>query len=378
MSDHEEQRGGHEAPEDFFELAPCGLLSTTPDGTISAANDTFAKWTGYERSELIGARRLHELFTKAGQIYYHTHCEPLLRLRGFVHEIAVDIVRRDGGVLPVFVNAAEKRAPDGSATLVRVAVFAATVRRKYERELLLERRSAEDAVKAKADFLAMFAHEIRNPLSAVVLHVDLLEDSGVEPGDESIIAQLRASLNRVIGLLNGMLEISRLDAGKVSLHETDLELVNVVQAVVHTMAPLAERKGLRVEVRIDPELPGRLRGDPVKLDQVLTNLVGNAMKFTERGVITIGAQRVGGSANSVSVRFWVQDTGIGIAADRQPSIFDAYEQADASVGRRFGGTGLGLSIARKLVELQGGQLSVKSESGRGSTFEFELCFEIAR
>jgi PAS domain S-box-containing protein len=378
MSDQEQRWDGHEAPEDFVDFAPCGLLSTLPDGTILAANDTFSRWTGYDRSALIGTRRLAQLFTKPSQIYYHTHCEQLLRLQGFVNEIAVDIVRRDGAILPVFVNAVEKRTPDGSAALLRVAVFAATQRRKYERELLMERRNAEEAVKAKADFLAMFAHEIRNPLSAVVLHVDLLADAGVEPGEESIIAQLRASLNRVIGLLNGMLDISKLDAGKVSLHESEFELVNVVQAVVHTMAPLAERKGLRVEVRVDPELPKRLRGDPVKLDQVLTNLVGNAMKFTERGAITIGAQRVGGSGKAVTVRFWVQDTGIGIAMDRQPSIFDAYVQADASVGRRFGGTGLGLAIARKLVELQGGQLKVKSQVGHGSIFEFELSLQIAR
>lgn len=377
MTDNRQRRDDREGPDELLEFAPCGLLSTTPDGTIVTANETFSKWTGYGRSELIGVQ-LYQLFTRAGQIYYHTHCEPLLRLQGYVHEIAVDLVRRDNQLLPAFVNAVEKRRPDGSVALLRVALFAATERRKYERELLLERRNAEEAVKAKADFLAMFAHEIRNPLSAVVLHVELLEDSGVEPGDESIIAQLRASLNRVLGLLNGMLEIGKLDAGKITLQETEFELVNVVQAVMHTMAPLAERKGLRVEVRVDPELPKRLRGDPVKLDQVLTNLVGNAIKFTERGAVTIGAQRVGGSGSAVSVRFWVQDTGIGIAADRQALIFDAYVQADASVGRRFGGTGLGLAIARKLVELQGGQLSVKSESGRGATFEFQIALGLAR
>ncbi|MGC4070615.1 MAG: ATP-binding protein [Polyangiaceae bacterium] len=378
MNDHEQPWDGHEAPEEFIERAPCGLVSTAPDGTLLAVNDTFSQWTGYARSELVGSRRLVQLFTKASQIYYHTHYESLLRLQSFAHEIAFDVVRSDGRILPVFVNAIEKHGPDGSVALVRVAVFAATQRRRYERELLLERRSAEDAVSAKADFLAMFAHEVRNPLTAVLMHVDLLDRPGAEPVDESTVPMLRASLNKVIDLLNDMLKISKLDAGRVSLHKTEFELANVVQAVVHTMAPLAENKGLRVEVQVDPELPKRLLGDPVKLDQILTNLVGNATKFTERGQITIGVKRVEQSNDTVTVRFWVEDTGIGIDIDRQPNIFDAYVQADASVERRFGGTGLGLSIARKLVELHGGRLGVKSQLGCGSTFEFQLTFEIVR
>jgi signal transduction histidine kinase len=259
--------------------------------------------------------------------------------------------------------------------LLRVAVLAANDRRKYERELMLERRRAEDAVKAKADFLAMFAHEIRNALTAVGLHVELIGEHADASEQTDTLSLLRASVAKVLELLNGMLEISKLDAGKVSLQETELELVKVLQAVVHTMAPLAKQKGLALEVRVDPELPERLRGDPFKLDQVLTNLVGNAIKFTERGAITIGAQRVGESDRIV--RFWVRDTGMGIPAEHQQLIFDAYVQADANVARRFGGTGLGLAIASQLVELQGGRLSVTSEPGRGSTFEFQLRLDPA-
>lgn len=367
-----------EAPHDFLEGAPCGLLSTADDGTILHVNDTFLAWTGYTRDALVGARRLDQLFTIPCRIYYETHYAPLLRLQGFVHEVAVDIVRDDGKILPAFVNTVEQRAPDGTAPLARVAVFAATDRRKYERELLLARRHSEDAVKAKADFLAMFAHEIRNPLNAVALQVQLLERRGLPPEHDTSIARLRASLDKVLGLLNNMLDISKIDAGKVNLQESEFELANVVRAVVHTMGPLAERKELPIEIRIDPALPERLCGDPVKLDQALTNLVGNAIKFTESGAVTIGASRVGSvGSGRVTVRFWVGDTGIGIPADRQTLIFDAYEQADASVERRFGGTGLGLAITRKLVELQGGRLSVTSELGRGSIFEFELRLKAA-
>jgi signal transduction histidine kinase len=362
-----------ETLHDFLDGAPCGLLCTAEDGTILHVNETFLAWSGHERGALVGARRLDQLFTIPCRIYYETHYAPLLRLQGFVHEVAVDIVRQDGQILPAFVNTVEKRAPDGSVELVRVAIFAATDRRKYERELLLARRNSEDAVKAKADFLAMFAHEIRNPLNAVALQVQLLERRGLPPEHGTSVARLRTSLDKVLSLLNNMLDISKFDAGKVSVQESEFELANVVRAVVHTMGPLAERKGLPIEVRIDPDLPRRLYGDPVKLDQALTNLVGNAIKFTESGVVAIGASRVGSvGGGAVTVRFSVVDTGIGIPADRQTLIFDAYEQADASVERRFGGTGLGLAITRKLVELQGGRLSVTSEPGRGSTFAFEL------
>jgi signal transduction histidine kinase len=257
------------------------------------------------------------------------------------------------------------------------AVFEGTDRREYERQLLLERRKSEEAMKAKADFLAMFAHEIRNPLAAVLLQTQLLQLEGPIPDYRKAVTRLRASLDKVLLLVNNMLDISKLEAGKVALEETDFDLADVIQTVMHTLAPAAERKGLPLQVRVDPSLPQRVWGDPVKLDQALTNLVGNAIKFTERGSVTIGADRLEASGHFVTVRFWVTDTGMGIPTEQQQLVFDPYVQADATVPRRFGGTGLGLAITRKLVELQGGRISLESEPGRGSTFSFDLrlkCF----
>lgn len=373
MADGERFVAG-EPLEEFLNTAPCGLLVTAPDGLILGANDTFFQWTGYERAALVGSRRLDHLFSLPSRIYYETHYAPLLRIQGFAHEVAVDIVQADGTTLPVFVNAVEKRSAEGRVELIRIAVFAARDRRTYERELLLSLRNSEEAVKAKADFLAMFAHEVRNPLSAVALQVGMLERGGVPtPAQfEKIVARLRRSLDRVLGLLNSMLDISKLDAGKVTIEETAFDLADVLQSVVHTMGPLAEQKRLPVEVRIDPAIAGRMCGDPVKLGQALTNLVGNAIKFTESGAVTVRASQVHAANDTPKVRFSVQDTGIGVPAERQARIFDEYEQGDASVGRRFGGTGLGLAITRKLVELQGGRLTLESEPGRGSTFAFEI------
>jgi signal transduction histidine kinase len=260
---------------------------------------------------------------------------------------------------------------------MRVAVFGATDRRKYENELMLALRISEQAVKAKADFLAMFAHEIRNPLAVVLLEAELLESSGLSEQDADTVERLRDSLDRVLRLLNNMLDISKLEAGKVALQQTEFEIGDVMRAVVHTLRPLADQRELAVALRVDPALPKRVTGDPMKLDQVLTNLVGNAIKFTERGSVTVAAKPTGAERDTVNVCFWVQDTGIGIPVDRHAQIFENYEQADPSISRRFGGTGLGLAITRKLVELQGGQLRVASEEGRGTTFSFELRFHVA-
>lgn len=367
---------GAEPLQSFFNGVPCGLLSSASNGTVLAVNDTFLSWTGYERAALTGTRHFDELLTLPSRMYFETHYWPLLHIQGFVHEVALDVRRRDGSVMPTLVSASAMRNSEGAIELLRYAVIAAEDRRAYERELLLERRNSEQAVKAKADFLAMFAHEIRNPLCAVMLEADRLELEAHIRGDHSV-RTLRESLDRVLRLLNNMLDISKLDAGKVSLQKTEFQIGDVVRAVVHSLHPLADARRLPLMTRVDRKLRHPVIGDPVKLDQALTNLVGNAIKFTEKGSVTVKAEHLPPMGDTVRVRFGVMDTGIGIAPARQPHIFDEYEQADASISQRFGGTGLGLAITRKLVELQGGRLDVVSELGRGSTFTFDLSFESA-
>jgi signal transduction histidine kinase len=372
MADPGESWDDGASPGDAMHGAACGLLTASADDSIVRVNETFLAWTHYARDELVGARRFDELLTRPCRIYYETHFRPLLGLRGFVYEIAVDFVQRDGRLLPAFVNAVQKRGADGAVERTEISVFAAVERRAYERELLLALRASERAARAKTEFLAMFAHEIRNPLSAVLMELELLRRRCKPAADDSGTTRMRLSLDRVLGLLNNMLDISKLEAGHSGLDETEFDLANVVDGVVRTLRPLAQFKQLPMRAGVDPTLPKRLCGDPVKLGQALTNLVGNAIKFTDRGAITIGAEGVSQSPELVNVRFWVQDTGMGIAHDRQARIFDEYTQADESIERRFGGTGLGLAITTKLVELQRGRLTVSSEPGRGSVFSFEI------
>ena len=360
--------------EDF----PCGLISSSPDGTLLAVNDTLLAWTGFKRAALLGTRRLDELFTLPSRIYYETHLAPLLRMQGFVSQLALDVARADGTTFPIFLNSVEERDAAGEVVCVRTALFDATERHRYERELVLARRTAEEAVRAKLDFLAMFAHEIRNPLGAVMLQVETLHQLTKEEPQLQRVGRLRSSVAKVIDLLNDMLDVSKLEAGKVVLENVPFDLRDLAQAVVQSVSPFAEKKSLLLEVELGPDLPLRVLGDPVKLDQVLSNLLGNAVKFTERGAVTLSIVQVSEQKTSSTLRFSVRDTGIGISPTRQMHVFERYEQADASIARRFGGTGLGLAIARQLVRLQGGELALVSRPAEGSTFSFELTLTKAR
>jgi PAS domain S-box-containing protein len=362
---------------DLAEHAPCGLLATSPRGQIVAANQTLLTWLGVERAALVGRRRFQELLTVPGRIYYETHFAPLLRLQGFVHEVAVDLVVADGAVWPVLVSASERRDPAGHPQGIRIAIARAADRRTYERELLLARRMAEQALKAKADFLGVFAHEIRNALSAMQIGAELLRGGELPDSARGSLASIERGLERADGLLHSMLEVSRFEAGRVDLDRRRFELREVVTGVTATLVPAARRKGLALDVGIDPAVPRYLVGDAMKIGQVIANLVGNAVKFTEAGAVTVEVDGVSLSPVQAVLRFAVRDTGIGIPADRLSTIFDEYVQASPDIAARFGGSGLGLAICRRIVELHGSRIEVDSAPGAGSTFSFVLALAVA-
>jgi PAS domain S-box-containing protein len=367
-----------ESAEELYENAPCGYLSTFPDGTIVRINRTILAWTGYQREDLLTGRRFQDLLTPAGKIYHETHYAPLLRMQGFVNEIAFDLLRADGGRLPVLVNSVEKRDAAGEPLLHRTTVFDATDRRRYERELLLARRKAEEAARAKADLLAMIGHDIRNPLAAIFAGIRLLERTSPTPEQRKYLDVLRATSENLLGLTGNLLDLGRIEAGAVLLDEKGFDPRELVHGIVAGLAARAEEKGLAVRVEVEERVPRRLVGDPGKIGQVLSNLVGNAIKFTEEGSVEVTVRASEVLPDTTVVEFSVRDTGIGIAREHLTRIFEAYAQADHAIGARYGGTGLGLAISRRLVELHGGELVVKSEPGQGSTFSFGLRLRMGR
>lgn len=363
-------------PEDLYEHAPCGYLSILADGTIGRVNETFLSWTGYSRDEIAGQRRITELLNGGGRIFYETHFQPLLRMQGFVREIAFDLISASGGRLPVLVNATQ-REYDGLGTITRVTVFDATDRRRYERELLVARDRAEQEARAKSDLVAMISHDVRAPLSAMTMALALLEKTSLTPQQAKYIRALRSSCHHALGLVNNALEGSRLDAGRTLLREAEFSLREIAREVTAAARAVAVQKpGLEVTLRVEDAVPERVIGDKAKLQQVLTNLVMNAVKFTHRGLVSLIVAIHEIAGDRVTLEILVTDTGIGIPADRLPHIFEEFTQASDDIAAQYGGTGLGLSISRKLLQLHGSELHVTSTVGQGTTFSFLLTVKM--
>ncbi len=364
-----------ESTEDLYENAPCGYLSALPGGTIVKVNQTFLAWTGYRREDLAGRKRFHELLTAGGRIFHETHYAPLLRMQGTVREIALDMVCADGRRLPVLINSVLRKDDAGNPLLIRTTVFNATDRKEYERELLRERQRAEQAAKAKSDFLAMISHEIRTPLTAIHGVAHLLKRTELSPPQEKLVRILGSSSENLLHLVNQILDFGQIEGGQMSLEERPVDLRQLVEELAERYQLKAQERGLALQVHVDEGVPREVVGDPLKLGQVLTNLVGNALKFTSEGSVTLALEVRAVEREAVAVDFRVSDTGIGIAPDRLARIFDDFTQANYDIGLKYGGTGLGLSISRKLVEMHGSRILVESELGRGTTFSFELRFK---
>jgi len=245
-------------------------------------------------------------------------------------------------------------------------------RHALERDLLEAKQAAEAAVMAKGEFLATMSHEIRTPLNGIVPMLDLLLTTRLQPDQHELVRTAYGSSQQLLRIVDDILDYSKLEADKLELETTPFNLRELLEGVLQLMERSAESKGLRLHLHIDPAVRLPVRGDPVRLRQILGNLVGNAVKFTDRGSVSLHVRRIGESATQHRLRFEVRDTGIGIEPAAQQRLFNAFAQADASTTRLYGGTGLGLAICKRIVELMGGAIGVQSEPGHGATFHFEV------
>jgi PAS domain S-box-containing protein len=378
VSAHDESRARvddallEESAEDLFERAPCAYLSTLPDGTIVRVNGTFLEWMGATRERLLAGVRFQTLLTVGARIYYETHYAPLMRMQGFISGIALDMVRHDGTTLPVLLNGRQMRDAVGTPLFNRITLFDATDRRRYEHELLLARRKAEQAAKDKADLVAMLSHDIRNPLNALMGVVQLLDRSDLPDPQRRYVRRLKSASENMLNLLNHVLDLSKAESGSFALTEAPFAVRGVVDDVLATFEPPALEKGLQLRSSLADSVPTSVVGDAVALRQILTNLVGNAVKFTESGGVTVTVDAHDLGTDAVTLSFAVTDTGIGIEADAIDRIFNEFTQASDDTATRFGGTGLGLTITRRLLALYGSTVDVRSAPGEGSTFSFTL------
>ncbi len=243
---------------------------------------------------------------------------------------------------------------------------------QLEAQLRQAKQAAESVIMAKGEFLATMSHEIRTPLNGIVPMLDLLMHAQLQADHAELVRTAYTSSQQMLRIVDDILDYSKLEADKLELESTTFNLRELLDGVIQLMERPAQSKGLRLNLQLDPAVRLSVRGDPVRLRQVLSNLISNAVKFTERGTVTISVRRIGETPAQHQLRFEVRDTGIGISPASQGRLFQAFSQADASTTRLYGGTGLGLAISKRIVDLMGGRIGVESESGHGATFWFEV------
>ena len=349
-------------------------------GHVSYWNPAAERILGYTSSEVIG-QDLHGLIVPAR--YRDGFNAGFLRFQqtgqgaalGKTHDL--EAIHKDGQEIPVQISLS---AIETNGAWHAVGILRDTTERKFADEALRQAtaRASEQAAKAelanlaKSEFLANMSHEIRTPMNGVIGMTEQLLDSELTGEQRHCAEVIRDSSEALLNLINGILDLSKVEAGKLDLEVLDFDISAVFNHLTRIFAQQARNKGLEFITTIDPDVPRALRGDPGRLRQVLVNLAGNAVKFTATGVVTVRVGLADAALGAIGLRFVVSDTGIGIAADKQALLFEKFSQADVSTTRHYGGSGLGLAISKQLVQLMGGDIGVESTEGHGTSFWFTL------
>ena len=371
-------RTAEEKFRSIFENAIEGIFQTTPDGQYLSANPTLARIYGYQNvGEMTrGIRDIqHQLYVDPRR---RQDFRDQIQATGVVRNFESQVFRADGSVIWISENARVIRGEKGE-----VKYYEGTVEdineRKLNEELLLQKEAALAGSAAKSEFLARMSHEIRTPLNGVIGMLELLQGTHLTQQQQRYARVSKNSADTLLTLVNDILDFSKIEAGKLELDHTDFDLHALLEDTAELFAERAAEKGLELVCRISPELPAGVHSDPDRLRQIVVNLISNALKFTSRGQIVLHAmldENSSGDNQIANVRFCVEDTGIGIPADRTDRLFQLFSQVDVSTTRKYGGTGLGLAICRELVALFGGEIGVTSVISKGSQFWFTMPLEL--
>lgn len=366
----------------FLESAPDAIVIVDNEGEIQVVNFQTEKLFGYTRDEIIG-KEVEVLMPSKYKRVHHAHrqhfkADPKARAMGEGMELLGQ--HKDGSVFPVSISISKLETEEGF--LVAATIRDVSYEKKIEKALILAKESAEKAkqiaevaMQAKQTFLSNMSHEIRTPMTAIIGFSKVVLKTDLSEKQKEYITAIKTSSDALLVLINDILDLAKVDAGKMTFDQLPFNLKSSVSIMLHLFDIKFHEKGLKLVTQFDHTIPELLLGDSVRLNQVLLNLLSNAIKFTPKGEITVSIHLKSEDNENVTIEFVVSDTGIGIPENMLPTIFENFEQATTSTARLFGGTGLGLAIVKKLVEKQGGRIAVESKIDKGSTFGFLLSFK---
>ncbi|MDD3375026.1 MAG: ATP-binding protein [Candidatus Omnitrophica bacterium] len=297
--------------------------------------------------------------------------------QGRVENEWIGLKREDGSLIQCSIKAVLVKDDNEKDLLIDGIIEDITEHKKAREGLLQAKLAAEEASSAKSMFLANMSHEVRTPMNAVIGMLDLTLETDLTDDQKDNIETAKEAADNLLSLLNDILDISRVEAGKIVLEKVKFDLWKVTDSVGKGLSVLANKKNIQLTVNVDPKVPRMIVGDSTRLRQIIINLLNNAIKFTAKGSVELKVGVASSLEGEVELLFSVTDTGIGIPKDKQQAIFEVFTQADASTTRKFGGTGLGLAISRKLVEMMSGKIWIESEEGVGSTFFFTARFDVS-
>lgn len=344
-------------------------ISNMTTQKIEYINEAFLEVFGYTKEEVIGKTSVELNIISAEE---RERTIAVIKQHGSVRSLEGRMSKKSGEQFWVFTSI-EIVDINGNPYLVS-SLNNIDERKKMEQEIISAREKAEQAVTAKNSFLANMSHEIRTPMNAIIGFTDLLEQSELDENQKECVDSVKLAGINLLAIINDILDFSKIESGKITIENVEFNLKTALKNIYNLLNVKAKEKKIEYDFFLDGSLPEYVVGDSVRLNQILINLIGNAIKFTEQGGVTVSVKKVEENEFNYLLRFTVKDTGIGIPKEMQEAIFDRFAQVNAETTRKFGGTGLGLSIAKNLVELQGGEIKLKSELNKGSEFSFEIRY----